>query len=39
VALLNLMARSDVDPAILHDSSLILHVSPDRPGSDGIFTA
>jgi hypothetical protein len=28
VALLNLMARSDIDPAIVHDTSLINHAAP-----------
>ena len=36
VALLNLMASSDVDPAILKDSSLVLHSAP---AIDGLFTA
>jgi len=31
VALLNLIARSDIDPAILHDTSLIIHSSPASP--------
>ena len=28
VALLNLMSRSDVDPGILHDSSLVIRATP-----------
>ncbi len=28
VALLNLLARSDIDPSILHDSGLIIHSAP-----------
>ncbi len=38
VALLNLMAHSDVDPADLHESSLVLHSPTANPLIDGSAT-